>query len=244
MWTEVIFTRDDLARLLAQALPLTIHLGAEESDHSLSLRELGDVQLVADAGLRITCKAHVHWPLLGIDVPVELSSLALLLLPSIEPGEGGERLVFRGSVEHADFAALPALVSDRIASALNARLAAKGAELSWSFSKTLRYVIPLPGMLEPLESFALRSAWGKVRITDEAIVVAASFHSGFVRRGEPSPIDMGPLLFETKPAAPLATHTAARGDGLSKGIAVAGALLLAAGAYWAGRRTVRSRWFA
>jgi len=55
---------------------------------------------------------------------------------------------------------------------------------------------------------------------------------------------MGPLPVETKPAALRRVHTAERGDGFSKGIAAAGAFLLAAGAYWAVRRAVRSRLFA
>jgi hypothetical protein len=227
MWTEVIFSRDDLARLLAQTLPLKIHLGAAEDEHSLSLRDLGEVTLVTDAGLRLACKATVHWPLLGIDVPVELSTLRLLLVPSIEPGAGsdGERLVLRCSVEDADFSALPGVIGDRVVTAINARLADKNAELSWCFSSALRYLAPLPSMLEPLESFAIRAAWGKIRITEEAIVCAASFHSTIRRRG-----DAGAPT-EVALSAPLPSPAEAqRGRALGLHAVSVGAVALAAAA--------------
>jgi hypothetical protein len=245
MWAEVIFSRDDLARLLSGALPLTIHLGAPEADHSLSLCELGDVQLVADTGLRVQCKARIHWPLLGIDVPVEVSSLTLLLIPTVEEGHDGARVVFRASVEKADFAALPALIDDRITSAINTRLAAKGAELSWNFSKALAYLAPLPSRLEPLESFAIRPAWGKVRITAEGIVYAASFHAAFVRRGDAPPFD-GPTAAVAAPRAtvPSPTRAGDRGTDLTARLFTAGVLALAAGfAYLGFRRAGRYRVF-
>ena len=134
MWAEVIFSRDDLKGLLEQAFPLTIHLDVERR-HSLSLSDLGEVKLVEDLGLHVVCKARIHWPLLGIDVPVNVSSLALVLIPTIEPGPDGDLLAFRASIEHADFAALPALLDDRITAAINARLSSKGSELSWNFRK-------------------------------------------------------------------------------------------------------------
>src|SRR4051812_5252728 len=107
MWVETILSRDDLAKLLAQALPLTIFLGEDrhdepaddrignqanqaqsKGDHSLTLHDLGDVSLVPDVGLRVTCKAKVSWPVLGIDVPIGLNSLTLSVLPTIRPAIG------------------------------------------------------------------------------------------------------------------------------------------------------------
>ena len=240
MWAEVIFSLEDLTLLLAGALPLTIQLGDADADHSLSLHDLGDVGLVADSGLRLHCKARVHWPLLGIDVPVEVSSLTLLLIPTIEEGEDGDRLVFRASVEDADFAALPAVIDHRITAAINARLGAKGAELSWNFSKALAYLAPLPPLLAPLESFAVRPAWGKVRITGEAIVYAASFRSAFVRRGAPRPFDaVGATNVEPEPAAPPPAPSADRSTDLMTRVVAAGVFALAAGAAYLGFRRVR-----
>jgi hypothetical protein len=64
-------------------------------------------------------------------------------------------------------------------------------ELSWDFTTALTANAPLPALLDSLASFAIRPAWGKVRITDEAIVYAVSFHSAVVRRGESAPEEFG-----------------------------------------------------
>jgi len=182
MQIELIFSRDDLLRVLEQAFPLTIRFG-EAKEHSLTLTDLGEAKLVPGVGLRIACKGRVRWPLLGIDVPMVVSSLAFLLLPSIGESEKGATLAFRASVERADFANLPALVDDRIVATINAKLAAKESELSWKFMKALTHVAPLPATLEPLESFAIRPAWGKVRVTEDAVIYTAAFDSSLVRRG-------------------------------------------------------------
>jgi hypothetical protein len=193
MWAELIFSRDDFARLLEQALPLTIRLGRlgeSTTEHSLSLSELSEVKLVPDVGLRVVCKARVHWPILGINVPVALNSLVLLFLPTIRKDPEGESLVFRLSIEHANFAGLPTVIDDRITAAVNSKLAEAEQELSWGFSKALAYRGPLPALLDPLESFGIGPAWGKVRVTDEAVVYAASFHFALARRdGAPRPED-------------------------------------------------------
>lgn len=187
MWAEIIVSRDDLARLLAQAFPLTIHLGEPGSDHSLSLSDLGQVRLVSELGLRVHCKARVHWPVLGVDVPVSLNSLTLLLLPSIGRSAEGDTLVFRVTLEHADFSSVPTLIDNRITDVINAKLASESAQLTWNFSKTLTQGAALPAMLEPLEQFVLRPAWGKVRVTEEAVVYAVSFHTALVRKGQALP---------------------------------------------------------
>src|ERR1700716_537168 len=107
MWVEAIVPRDDIARLLGEALPLTIHFGAPETQHSLGLYDLEDVRLVPDVGLRVVCKARVHWPVLGIDLPISLKTLTAVLAPTIGKGPHGDTLVFRAFIEHADFAGLP-----------------------------------------------------------------------------------------------------------------------------------------
>jgi hypothetical protein len=244
MWIEVILSRDDLVRLLVEAFPFTVHLNGATAEHSLSLTDLGEVTLVSDVGLRVVCKARVRWPVLGIDVPVAVNSLTLLLLPTIGHTDAGEEtLAFRASIEHADFAGLPSLVDSGITAAINAKLAAKAAALSWKFTKALTYVARLPAMLEPLQSFAIRPAWGKVRITDDAIVYAASFHSALVRRGEPLPDGFTPLASPPPPSTPPgADSILAHRDGRGGQIAAAGIFALALGAtYLVVRGALQSR---
>jgi hypothetical protein len=194
MWAEFIVPKDDLERILRHAVPLTIYPeGADDTAHSLEITELMEVALVADVGLRIVCKARLRWPVLGITVPLALKSLTLLLLPTIRHDAATTEtkehdvLGFRFSIERADFTALPAMIDVRVTEIINAKLAEKESELSWDFTTGLTTMAPLPALLEPLASFAIRPAWGKVRITDAAIVYAVSFHSAVIRRGETAP---------------------------------------------------------
>jgi hypothetical protein len=243
MWAEIIITRDDLARVLGEAFPFRVRLGEAGSDHFLSLTSLGDVRLVAGSGLRIECNAHVHWPLLGIDFPVEVSDLALLLVPTVEEGKNGERLVFRAVIERADFGGLAspfALIGEQVISAINSKLAADGAELAWDFTRALTFLAPLPSLLDPLVSFAIRPAWGKVRVTEEGLVYAASFHSSVVRRGEPVPEALTAPSFAPKPPRRALSH--ARSFVPSNEAVAAGVLaLVAGGAYLVVRRAARAR---
>jgi hypothetical protein len=243
MWAEFILSRDELACLLGHALPLTIQLGEAEKEHALFLSDLGEVTLVPDLGLRVACKARVHWPLLGIDLPIEVSSLTLVLIPTIEEGVDGGALVFRASIEHADFSALPALVDARIAAAINAKLAGSGTKLSWNFSKALTQRVRISRSLEPLESFAIRPAWAKIRITSDAIVYAASFHSALVRRGESPPADDAAVLaLPALPAGQPEASASSESSGLlSRHLLTAGAFALGAGvAFLVLRRALRS----
>jgi hypothetical protein len=187
MWAEAIFSREDLARLVSQAMPLTIHLNDAHTEQSLALSDPSEVRLIPDVGLRVVCKAHVHWPVLGISVPITLNSLSVTFVPTIERVADSDGLLFRPSIEHADFAGLPAMVDDRLTRAINDKLSEKGIELAWNYAKTLSHIAPLPTMLDPLDGFALRPAWAKLRITEEALVYAVSFHSAILRRGEPLP---------------------------------------------------------
>jgi hypothetical protein len=189
MWAEIIISRDDLARLLVRALPLKIHLGDPGSEHALDLSDPGLVSLVPGLGLRVECKARVHWPVVGIDVPIGLSSLRVLLLPSVARRPEGDTLVFRLSIEHADFSALPGMLDTRVTEAINAKLASPAAELAWNFTKSLTHSVALPSLLEPLDRLAFRPAWGKVRVTQEAVVYAISFHTAVVRLGEAVPTE-------------------------------------------------------
>lgn len=190
MWTEILLSRNDLARLLAQAFPLTIRLGDAESDNSLALSDLGDVRLVPDLGLRVECKARVRWPVLGIELPVALNALTLMLVPSVGRGPHGDTLVFRIAIEHADFTAVPDIIDQRITKAINAKLESKDAELCWDLSRSLTLSAQLPELLEDLDAFAMRPKWAKLRVTEEAVVYAASFKAAFVRRGEQVPAEL------------------------------------------------------
>ncbi len=181
MWVEAILTKDDLARLVGELLPLSIRLG---EGGSLTLTDPTDVSLLAERGLRVTCKAELHWPVWKIDVPIKLHSLALVVTPTIDrqPDTTSESLVFKLTVEHADFAMVPAVIDDELTGRINDALAARHLQLGWNFTRTLSHVFPLPALLQSVDALALRVAWGRVKVTPEALVLAVSFHTDVGRR--------------------------------------------------------------
>ncbi len=182
MWIEAILSKEDLEALVRQFTPLTIHVG--DGDGTLVVSDPERVRLVADEGLRVVCKAKLTWPVLGIKVPISLHSLVVMLRPIVEKRSSGEALVFKVEIEHADLANVPSMIDDRITELINQDLSDKHVELAWSFSKALTHAFKLPRELEPLEAFELIVFWGKTKITDDAVVLAVSFHSAVTRHQE------------------------------------------------------------
>jgi hypothetical protein len=188
MWVEAILTKDNVASLLEQFLPMSIHLGENPDDgHYLELFEPRQISLVEDLGLRMTCGARIRWPILGIDLPIIVESVNLLLCPSIPGAPGRDELDFGLTVEGIDFAWVPAGVDSRIADKINVELDKKRALLSWRFGESLSHVFKMPPILPPLNAVAVKVAWGQVRVTSEAVVIAVSFHSRVLRGEEEYP---------------------------------------------------------
>jgi hypothetical protein len=179
MWVEAIIAREDFAALAAELFPLSVHLGASDSEHYLLLSAATAVSLVEGRGLRLTCNAQIRWPMLGIDVPINVEALTVLVEPSVP--EGSESLVLGVQLEHANVSWLPALVDAKIVEAVNDSLKTKSRELSWNFTKTLSHEFPLPELLQPIRALDLNVAWGKVRVTAEALVLVISFRAAAVR---------------------------------------------------------------
>jgi hypothetical protein len=179
MWLEAILSRDDLRRALDQFAPVNVKLG--DGRGTLFLDTPTEVELVPDQGLRVVCRAKVHWPVLGIHVPATLKEVIVLVRPVVERHAGIDMLVFKLHIEHADFALVPTTVDRRLTESLNAELE-KHVELSWKFSDTLSRLIELPPLFEPSETLALGTRGGVVKTTSEsvglAIVMRADLHRG------------------------------------------------------------------
>lgn len=190
MWLEAIVSQDDFKAFVTELLPLTVHLGEPTSGHHLSLSEPAEVSLIDGRGLRITCNAEVHWPILGVGVPVHVAGLTVMLEPSVAsssssaaPDDDGA-LLLGVQIEHADVAWVPALLDEKIVEAINAALMKKSGDLSWHFARTLSHLFELPSVLEPLYGLDLKVAWGKVRTTSEAMVLVVSFRAHTLRNAE------------------------------------------------------------
>jgi hypothetical protein len=179
MQVEAILTKDDLPELIAQFAPLTIRLG--KHGH-LVVSDPTDVTLIPDAGARVCCKAKLAWIVLGLDVPVTLKSLILILRPEIVNDEKGAALVFKLEIEHIDLAGVPGFLDDSITDKLNRELAANHVELSWNYARTLSHTFKLPESLEPPESLELLAGSGRVQVTADAIRFTVPFRTAVARR--------------------------------------------------------------
>jgi hypothetical protein len=175
MWLEAIVSLEDFQALAAELLPVRVQLGAADSDHYLFLSAASQVSLVEGRGLRVVCSAQIRWPVLGMDIPINVDSLTVVLEPSV-PNESGE--LFVGvQLEHADVAWVPSVLDKKIVAAINEALNQKNAELAWRFETALSHEFALPEMLQPVRALGLKAGWGKVRVTAEAMVLAISFHA-------------------------------------------------------------------
>lgn len=183
MWVETIFSRADLAQLLDELLPAKIRLGDPSDDAWLALYDLGEVVLVPETGLRVTCKAKLRWDVAGIAIPVTLHTLTVLLRPLILKRETGDVLSFGLEIEHADLVNVPTFLDEKITDRVNRALAAKQDDLAWDFTTSLSRLVPLPPRVDPIDAIDLKVAWGKLRIDAEALVIVVSLQAHFLRDG-------------------------------------------------------------
>jgi hypothetical protein len=242
MFFEALVPLEDLRALIAEALPLTVRLDDTGGLHSLALSELSEISLVPERGVRLVCKARLRWPVLGIDAPLTVNALRVLLVPEVKPSPGGEILTFGITLEHADISGVPSLLDDAIARGVNEKLA--DIPLSWDFSKTFAQVVPLPILLEELDALRLRAAWGKVKVSEEALVFALCLHTTLDRRGEAA-VDLAPPALDaaTPPTRTDPEHALqAHASPVAVSLAAAALFGLAAGAAFFGLRKVASRW--
>jgi hypothetical protein len=243
MFLEALIPRNDLRVFLARALPMTILLDGVGGSHALLLSDLGEVTIVPEKGVRLVCKAHLHWPVLGIDAPLTLNELSVLLIPEVREAPNGETLVFRITLEHLDIHGVPGVFDETIARAVNERIAASQVELAWDFSTTFANVIPLPPVLAGLDALALHAAWGKVKMTEDAVGFALSLHTEVVRAGEarkaPAALgpDLAPHALSDRPKSALSRPAAS-----TSVIASAALFGLAAGVAFFGLRRLSARW--
>lgn len=174
----------DVRTLLDQLLPLTVDLGAlgeEPGRRFLEIERANSVEFVAGQGLRVRTGARVQWTALGLPVPARLNELELVLRPAIEEEEAGPRLVFRPTIENADFRLLPAAVDRAITARINAALDEEAHLLAWHAGQSLARSIALPANLSPKVAFELGAGAATVEVTDRAIVLRLAVTMRFSR---------------------------------------------------------------
>jgi hypothetical protein len=181
MRLEATLLLQDLSALIDQLLPLKISFGQDARAY-LSLSDRQSVELVPEVGLRVGCCAKLSWPVLGIDVPVVLKSLSVLLRPTVARRADAFVLVFQLEIERMDLAVLPALADRHVTEKVNRELDARQVELAWDFTNTLSHSFHLPPLLATVDSFALRVVDGAVHIDEQQLRLTIGFSAGITRR--------------------------------------------------------------
>jgi len=175
VWVEAIMSRDDVASIIGRLAPVTIQLGERDSeDESVHVTEVAGVSLVGGEGLRVTCRAWVEWPSLGINGRISIDPLTLMLIPSISRRSTGDALIFTPEVEHADVVRLPG-TDEEVTERMNRALSERHVGLSWRFAQILNEAFKRPSLLPPFDSLSTRVSGGRVWVTEDALVIAVSF---------------------------------------------------------------------
>jgi hypothetical protein len=180
MWLEAILTREDLQEVVQEFSPLEIRLG---DSGSLLLVAPSDVSVIPGQGVGVKCDATLHWPVLGLDVPVSMRALTLRVLPRVENRPQGATLVFRLQIDHTGVAMLPSFFDDRVTARVNEELEQKHVELAWNFVDALSHVFRLPPALASASAFVLTATAGKVEATETALGLAVNFRAEVRARG-------------------------------------------------------------
>jgi hypothetical protein len=184
MWVEAVIAKEDLAKVMGDLCPLRISLG---EGGSVLLSDPRDVALVAGAGLRMTITVEIHWPVLGVKIPVSIRAATLEVNPEVLEKPDGANLTFKLRLDDVDIAIFPALIDRGIVDLVNKELAAKHMELAWGFIETLSHVFDLPDALASARALDLRATHGRVKVTSEALALAILFEARIEPRSDTLP---------------------------------------------------------
>jgi hypothetical protein len=181
MRCEAILTQHDLRDLFAKLAPLEIRVGESAT---LVLESPTEVSLVALEGVNVVCDATLHWPLLGVDLPVHMRQLTVRIHPAVRPGPNGNSsvLVFTLQIERTGVSLLPASFDDRVTTLLNKELVTKHVELAWNFGKTLTHVFSLPAGLVSAAALGVRVESGTTRVTENDVRLVVEFGAEVQKR--------------------------------------------------------------
>jgi hypothetical protein len=207
MWIQATLSKADLAGVTEKLCPLRIRIG---EDGFVVLSEPRDLELAADVGLRMTVTLEIHWPVLGIQLPVSVRSATLHVRPEIGKTPKGEALTFKLRLDDVDVSILPAFVDRKIVDMVNAELEAKHIQLSWGFTETLSHLFELPDALLSAGALDLHATAGRVKIAGEAVAFAVLFEARVESRPAGGKV---PLPRVAPPPLPLPPSHPTRGLG-------------------------------
>jgi hypothetical protein len=181
MWLEAILTQDDLLDVFRRFSPLEIRLGERGV---LVLASPIAVSTVSEEGVGVVCDATLHFPVFGIQVPVHMKGLTVMIHPTVRdlPEGQGQALVFRLQIDRTGVAHLPSVIDEGVTKRVNDELDKKHFELAWNFHETLSHVFTLPAALASASALRLKVTGGRVKVTGDALGFAVCFDTDVQKR--------------------------------------------------------------
>lgn len=202
---QVRLEEDSLRTLLDELLPVTILLDdSPNGDPDLSSAEVAavasrapgkgregrwvrvdkasTVDFVAGQGLRLVSAGQIRWVTAGVPLEATLHSVTLMLRPQVVADKHGGRLVFRPSLEAADLKNVPSLLDRGVVALVNRQLESRGQDMAWDFGRTLSLAVPVPALLEGIDSIQLDARNAVVTVTGEAIELGLTLSLHFLRK--------------------------------------------------------------
>lgn len=166
MKLSLVVTRDELAALASELVPVRIVLG---QNNAVSFGRALAVELVPDTGIRIRGDARITWHVAGLAVQVVVRAWQILLRPTIATRAGAPALAFDPVLEHLDLERVPYFLDDKIVEGVNDALAAQRQKLAWRFAERLGTTRALPAKMSPRGAFRIEAAAASVRVTAEEL---------------------------------------------------------------------------
>ena len=190
MWLQAAFSHADLVLFAEKLFP--VHLALEEGNKEGRHIYLGrpkSMELVAGKGLRVDMRARVLWPLLGIDVPIDVPNVTAMMTLEMARLDGEDVFSLSPVIEALDVTHLPGFVESALMGAINAAIAKEHAALTWRFTHTLDFRLPIPEAEEPARRLHVSARWGDVVVTADGITLIAALDADLNARGAPNADD-------------------------------------------------------
>ncbi|MFI5297996.1 MAG: hypothetical protein ACHREM_07850 [Polyangiales bacterium] len=188
MWLQAAFTHQDIVSIAEKLFPVHLALqGEDRRGRHLYLGQPRTMELVAGVGLRAQMRARVRWPILGLDPPVNLSNVFVLLKIKVARHEGEDVFAFAPELERLDVASLPRGVDRALLHAINAELDKEYAALTWRFTHTLDFYVPIPEATQHPRRLHLAAKWGNVVVSKDGVTLVATFDAEVRQRHDDMP---------------------------------------------------------
>jgi hypothetical protein len=184
MLISAIMTKDELALVLESLLPLSVALGPEQRDRSVTF-DHAELELVRGRGARLRGSARAVFDIAGVTVPIAVQRWQILLQPRI--AEGPNVLTCEPLLEALEVERCPSMFEGRVRSAVGGAIAKAQDRLSWGFGRTLSRRLPLPQRVRPGKALQFSVVGGACAVSDRELAMRVELKA----RAEPNEPRMG-----------------------------------------------------